>query len=454
MVSVALFLVLASRPTLPDQWLGLYLKDKKVGYSQYRGQVGPDGLLRTNSVSVIDGKMLGFGLTVKQTTNCVFSGEDRKDSMEFVTETGGKVQKVVANFDRSSIQAYSEMDGRKTEKSLSRPSGQVYDDPVNWFYQTAYGTYMREHPFYVFDPNTLELVKCEPKVVGKESIETPLGKTEATVIDINDPRAPMKIYVSPKGDLIKATGPFGLEMRPVTEEVALAEGEPVDLAFASALKTDREIPDSTSLKRLRLKVTGADLSKLPSDAHQSVEKTDDGWTIEVHPLQPSEDLFGEVSTDPQWLERDVHIPSDKAKFKELSTKLTKGKATTLEKAEAVRQFVLGKVQANAGIGVLRDAEDILKTGEGVCRDHAILMATLLRASGIPTKLASGIVYFDGAFYYHAWVEIWTGKVWLAMDSTRPSRAVDATHVKIGQGTVGSAFTSFLLDGAKISILDP
>lgn len=452
MLSTALCLF-ALIPQVGDgHWMGMYLQDKKVGYTHYSSWVGPDGSQHSRSESVIDGKMLGYGLSLKQTTKVDLANDGKSGTMDFVTVTGGKTQKVVATFDATSIKAVSEMDGRKSEKTLPRPeSGLVVDDPVN--------ALMGADPvsvrvFYIFDPNTLELVKCEPKLLDPETVQTPLGETQLTVVDVNDPRAPMKLYFSAKGDLVKATGPFGLEMRSVTKDVALMEGERVDIAFASALKTDREIPDSTEIKHLKLKVTGADLSKLPSDQHQTVTKTEDGWAIDVHPVQPSERLFTESPSDDMWLAADVHIPSDQASFKALAARLTQGKKTMLEKAEAIRQFVLGKIRANAGIGVLRDAEDVLDTGEGVCRDHAILMATLLRAAGIPTKLASGIVYYDGAFYYHAWVEVWTGQTWLGLDSTRGSRALDATHVKIGQGTVGAAFTSFLLDGAQITVIDP
>ena len=108
---------------------------------------------------------------------------------------------------------------------------------------------------------------------------------------------------------------------------------------------------------------------------------------------------------------------------------------------------------NAGIGVLRDASEVLKTKEGVCRDYAILTATILRAANIPARLASGLVYAQEAFYYHAWTEYWDGKRWIGLDSTRPSGKVTAGHVKLAHGSVEEAFLFTFLDKARIQVLN-
>lgn len=444
-----LFISLHCLALAQDQWMGMFLGGKKVGYSSYTSKTSPDGF--TESVTFLDGKMLGFGMSIKIQSRVWTDKSERPTKMEFDLDSGGKSQNIIATFDSKTVTAVSKMDGRETKKSIPIPDGAVVSDD-------ALGMFLHGQPpkeIYLFDPSTLSLVRCEPKNLGTQTIETKQGKTEATVIDVQDPRAPMKIFLSPKGDLIKATGPFGMEMLPLTKAEALATGEAVDIALASSIKPDREIPDFLDTLRLKLKVTGHDLGRLANDAHQNVTKDGDAWVLEIHPVQPSPALVGNegVPSGP-WLKPDIHVPSDKESFIKLAKSLVGDSKDVLQRAEAIRLFVHGKLRANAGVGILRDADDILKSEEGVCRDHAILMATLLRAQKIPTKVVSGLVYGMGAFYYHAWVEIWTGKQWLGLDSTRPRNGIDATHIKTGEGTVGEAFTSFLMDGAKITVLDP
>jgi transglutaminase-like putative cysteine protease len=111
------------------------------------------------------------------------------------------------------------------------------------------------------------------------------------------------------------------------------------------------------------------------------------------------------------------------------------------------------MRPNAGIGVLRDAGEVLKTKEGVCRDYAVLTAAILRAGKVPSRLASGLLYMDGQYFYHAWVEVWDGTHWVGVDSTRPADHVGAGHLKLAQGNVEDAFSFTYLGGAKVEVLN-
>ena len=148
-----------------------------------------------------------------------------------------------------------------------------------------------------------------------------------------------------------------------------------------------------------------------------------------------------------------NIPSDTAAFKELAAKLTDGAGNVSDAARRIQTYVHGAMTPNAGIGVLRDASEILKTKEGVCRDYAVLTATLLRAAHVPTQLVSGLVYEQGSFFYHAWVEVWDGHHWVGVDSTLPSGKVSAGHIKLAEGNVEQAFTFTFLDRVKVEVLD-
>ena len=69
---------------------------------------------------------------------------------------------------------------------------------------------------------------------------------------------------------------------------------------------------------------------------------------------------------------------------------------------------------------------------GDCNEHAVLLAALARAVGIPSKILVGVVYNDGSFYYHAWNSLWVGR-FLDVDATFGQFPADATHVKLLEG---------------------
>ncbi len=81
---------------------------------------------------------------------------------------------------------------------------------------------------------------------------------------------------------------------------------------------------------------------------------------------------------------------------------------------------------------------MLKSKVGVCRDYAILFAALARRRSVPAKVVSGLLYVNGGFYYHAWVEGYAGK-WGPFAATLPTDFVDATHIKLAEGDATSMF---------------
>jgi hypothetical protein len=89
---------------------------------------------------------------------------------------------------------------------------------------------------------------------------------------------------------------------------------------------------------------------------------------------------------------------------------------------------------------------VLERLYGDCSDHAVILATVLRAVAIPSRLVSGLIHFDGRFAYHVWVEAWTGEDWFALDSTVGDGSVDATHIKLAESAAPGGNVSELTVG--------
>jgi transglutaminase-like putative cysteine protease len=71
------------------------------------------------------------------------------------------------------------------------------------------------------------------------------------------------------------------------------------------------------------------------------------------------------------------------------------------------------------------AGDAARLREGDCTEHALLLAALGRAAGVPTRVANGLAYTEDfgsggpVFVPHAWVAAWTGERWQAFDAALP-----------------------------------
>jgi transglutaminase-like putative cysteine protease len=94
------------------------------------------------------------------------------------------------------------------------------------------------------------------------------------------------------------------------------------------------------------------------------------------------------------------------------------------------------------------ASEVARTGAGDCTEHAVLLAALLRAEGIPSRVVSGLVYLEelagvrDVFGYHMWTQALIGDRWVDLDATLAPPAeesavpaawgygFDATHIAL------------------------
>ncbi|MFA6064814.1 MAG: transglutaminase-like domain-containing protein [archaeon] len=81
----------------------------------------------------------------------------------------------------------------------------------------------------------------------------------------------------------------------------------------------------------------------------------------------------------------------------------------------------------------KSAIDTLLNKKGVCDEFANLAAAILRAKGIPTRMAIGITYDGSEWGNHAWIEEYHSSAgWIPSDPTfREAGFVDATHIRMG-----------------------
>ena len=104
---------------------------------------------------------------------------------------------------------------------------------------------------------------------------------------------------------------------------------------------------------------------------------------------------------------------------------------------AMRSFVHSFVtEKSLGVG-FASASEVARTRTGDCTEHAMLLAAMLRAAEIPSRVVTGLVYtqaFAGAqdvFGFHAWVQGHINGRWVDLDPTLPSGAFDAAHIALG-----------------------
>lgn len=120
-------------------------------------------------------------------------------------------------------------------------------------------------------------------------------------------------------------------------------------------------------------------------------------------------------------------------------------------AQRINQWVYDSVRKEVTVGI-PSALHVLHTRRGDCNEHAQLYVALARAAGIPARVASGLAYVDGKFYYHAWPEV-VLHGWVAVDPTFGQFPADAAHLRFVTGGLGrQAELLRLVGGLTIDVI--
>ncbi len=432
------------------------MQNHKIGYASYdthRAVFHGRTLDESDTHTEMETGLLGTPLKIEIDSTSYLDQNSVPVEMDFLMKSDGRTQKVNAKFREQDVLISVNNSGATRTMTLQKPSGPIVDDPMNLFL-----THQKATKCFILDPSTVSFVENEVKVIGSKTIVKKGRSVKETIIDIIDPRSTTRAYLDDKNNLLRAEGLMGIVMLPESAAVAMEApakySKGVDIGFSTSILPTGHLEDPGSTSELKMKLVGRNLAKIPNDEAQSVTGSGGAWTLDIHPprLSGGTTIAAARAQKPEFTKPDLNIPSDDAEFKNLSQKLVKGKSNVLEASVAIKDWVYAEMRPNAGIGVLRDASEVLKSKEGVCRDYAILTATLLKSAGIPTRLASGLVSWDGTFYYHAWDEVWNGEHWIGIDSTTPDKQISAAHVKLAQGSVAEAFNFAVLDHVTIQIL--
>jgi transglutaminase-like putative cysteine protease len=104
------------------------------------------------------------------------------------------------------------------------------------------------------------------------------------------------------------------------------------------------------------------------------------------------------------------------------------------KAERLLAWVHKNLEKRPVLSV-PNALQTLENRMGDCNEHAVLLAALARAAGIPTEVEAGVVHLRGRFFYHAWnvfyLQEWGG--WVTADAVLGQMPADVTHIRFIRG---------------------
>ncbi|NUQ20849.1 MAG: transglutaminase domain-containing protein [Gemmatimonadaceae bacterium] len=261
-----------------------------------------------------------------------------------------------------------------------------------------------------------------------------------------DASQPFNPWVDEQGRLVQVDLPGGLTLQRRAYEIAFENWKLAARARGDRVTADRDILETTAIASNRLmKVNALSIlrarlsgTELQGFAVEGGRQHMSGDTLVVR----RENLAAIAAAGPVRLEGaralefmnalrpEPGLPRDSA-IVATARRIVGSQRDLRAKAELINRWVHDSLSKRTSIGI-PNAVTVLRTRTGDCNEHAALFTALARSVGVPTRIAAGLAYVDGKFYYHAWPEVYL-QDWVAVDPTFGQFPADAGHLRFTIG---------------------
>jgi len=445
-----------------DTWMGIYLEEKKIGYSHFsiskaifEGQNAYclmdetfmkfkyldqtyDAHIQARAYVKMDMKPLYFSMNIfTEVYRASIEGRTKGDKIEVVVDSGGTTLKKTFPISSSTyLPLVVDLILPKQKLEIGRP-----------------------YRLQLFDPQILSGEYITITLKRKEKI----GSEEVLVVEKDYKGLITTSWINMKGEVLKEENPLGLKMLSESKEIALANGkfEAGELVRKASIPSNIFISNARNVSYLKVRMRGLKGFVIPSNSRQLVKEENGEVVIEVR-----KEWIGEPGLTKEALKEyllpSMLIQSSEPEIVNKAIEITEDDTRPWEKAKHLNKWVFWNIQKVPTFS-LPSAINVLKEKRGDCNEHTALLVALARACNIPARAVTGIAYVPptgltigeedrGSFFYHAWVEVYISGTWRMLDPTFGQEDVDATHIKFLHGDIEKqAEIVRLIGNLKISV---
>lgn len=449
-----------------ERWYTLEMAGKRAGY-MHSAQTTADGTITTSTRIVV-----GFGrgeqaLSVSMEGTFVETAEGKPVSMESVQRLGKTPVSTRYTYTPTGVEIVNDQAGQVTRTNRPLPE-------AVWLTPAAAGDYVAQRlgagateivvrtvdPLSGLEPATITRKEIRPEIVNA------LGKSAAgfrcKAVSSASPGVESVEVLDAEGIPVRSTASMGgipITIVVATKQQALAEAEAPEMMVRTFVKPDRPIERAREARKATyvvrlpkgeaLDLPGTGAQDVHAEADGSVRVTVDADARRAAPAADADDQSFRIGSP--------FLNSDDPIIRELAARavVDAGKAP-IERAEQMRKFVYGHIaKKDLGVG-FASASEVARSKQGDCTEHATLLAAMLRAGGIPSRVASGLIYADEfagereIFGYHMWtqalIDVDGKHTWMDFDATLPGARFDATHIALATSALPDADATSSLSG--------
>ena len=443
-----------------QNWKEIFLKGKKVGYAvntinQFENSyyIQDELYLKLN--------LMGFEKGLYTITQSSVDSNFRLKNFFFKINSGVINYSISGKVEGNVLIIKTGTGRRAKTTELKLPEIPMISSSVDQLLRKIKLVPGESHRLSFFDPSTMTQKDAVFNVIAREKLKINYMEYDAYRIESEMWGNKLTFWVDMNGgDILREEGFMGLTMVKSSAANApanLEEGSD-DFYEITAVEADKKIPDTDRLTMLKLRLVGIDDTEFDM-AGLITERQDFNNNVvtvkkERKPFKLAYNIpySGDDPELQKYLEPEFNIQSDDREIIEKAVEITGKERTPVAVSRKMMEWVYSSISKQPVVSI-PSALEVLHNKTGDCNEHATLLTALLRAAGIPSRISVGLVYIREKFFYHAWVEAYTGQ-WITLDPTLNQMPADVTHISLLRGNIDKQVEIMGLIGKlKIEVMD-
>ena len=428
----------------PDTWMSVLLGGRKIGSMHTHREVRGERVVTTQTMQIeLDRAGTRVALSTSETDEETLTGDPL--AFESRTRLSGGETRVRGTVRDGKVEVHSSIAGEQQTRTVAWPQGALLAEGLRLAEErsgTAAGT---RYTNLAFQPDVLEAIAIESTIGDTAPVDLPEGKRTLTRIEqiVRLPDAPTRstAWLDEDENVAKLVMPvmgYELTMLACSRECAQAPNQSTDILVHALVPAPHGIGADERNHGLRLTLRATDGGEPLKFARTDEQDVVDGdGTIELTVATDATQPLREGKPEAADTRANDWLQSRAPEIVALAKQGVGDAEGDLEQMQRLELFVHGFIR-NKDLSVgYASALEVARKPEGDCTEHAVLLAALGRARGIPTRVVDGVVYVDHyggqdhVFVPHAWVQAWVGGRWRSFDAAL--RGFDAGHLALSYG---------------------
>ncbi len=423
------------------EWKELFLEERKIGYAVHFLRPLADGYIVQEEM-FLKLNLMGLASGVHTVTHCRLNERFRLERFRFRMTSGAIGFDARGRVEGDWLVVETGGEENRSSQRIRLEERPVMGVGLAYFFRNRPLSVGQVFRFPVFDPSTMSQRRVDIRVAARDTVEIRGIAYDAFRLEAEVWGDRLTFWLDENGDTLKETGFMGLtavrSSSAVAPENIQGSGD-LDFYEIAAVVPDRIIKRPRDVSRLVVRMGGIEGVKIDRSTWSVGRQQFANGVMEVErepypfepgfqrPLQDGAERFRDQ------LAPEFNIESEHEEIVRAASEIAGAEENPLSAIRRVLSWVYTELEKRPVVSI-PSAVEVLRSRVGDCNEHATLAAALLRSLGIPCRIAVGLVYTRGKFFYHAWNEAYAGQ-WISLDATLNQMPVDATHIKLLEGNL-------------------